>query len=174
MATILRRRSALWLGVIAACALLAALVVVPRVAGQGVNTLDFDAVMTGESFERAVAAGNDPSEEGFPSRGDVMSAQGAVYAAGDAGGERIRTFHFFGSVTAETEHFATAANHLHVVAYIELFGRGTLAVTGVASFYTPNTVAITGGTGSYAAARGQCTSVTIEDIDHWECTVHQG
>jgi hypothetical protein len=171
MATILRRRSAHWLLVIAACAALAALVVVPRVAGQGASTLAFDVVMTGESFERAAAAGNDPSEEAFPSRGDIMSAQGSVYAAGDAGEERIGTFYFFGSITAETEHFATAANHLYVVAHIELFDRGTLAVTGVASFYAPNTVAITGGTGAYAGASGQCTSVTIEDVDHWECEV---
>lgn len=171
MATILRRRSAHVLLIIAVCAALAALVVVPRVAGQETDSFEFEVVMVGESFERAVSAGNDPSEEGFPSRGDIMSAQGSVYAAGDAGGERIGTFYFFGSMTAETDHFATAANHLYVVGHIELFDRGTLAVTGVASFYTSNTVAITGGTGAYASASGQCTSVTIEDIDHWECEV---
>jgi hypothetical protein len=171
MNAVLSRRPARVLIAIAVIAAMAAVVIVPRVAGQEADPLDFEVVMAGDSFERAPAAGNDSSEEGFPSRGDVMSAQGAVYAAGDAGGERIGTFYFFGSVTAETEHFATAANHLYVVGHIELFDRGTLAVTGVTSFFNESTVAITGGTGSYASASGQCTTVTIDEIDHWQCDV---
>ncbi len=157
---------------ISSLALLAAMLVIPHAASQETRTLALDVVIAEESFEFIPALGNQITEETFIARGDIITGQGPVYAAGDAGGERIGTFYFMAVGTAQPEHFETAANHIYAVAHFELFGEGTLAVTGVVSFVAPSYLTITGGTGIYAMASGQCTDTPTEDLDHWECEVH--
>lgn len=153
-------------------AVLTAFLLIPRAASQETRTLDLDIVFTDESFEIVPALGNQPTDEAFMSRGDVLSGQGAVYAAGDAGGERRGTFYFMGTGTAEPEHFETAANHFYALGYFELFGEGTLAITGVVNFNAPYTLTITGGTGIYAMASGQCTATATDEFDTWACEVY--
>jgi hypothetical protein len=152
---------------VGAMAILVALLVIPRVAGQESSTLEFDVVTNLESFEVAKALGN-PPDPAVLARGDVRSAQGVV----SVGAERIGTFYSIAVVTFETQHFATAANHVHVNGYFELFGEGTLAVTGVLRFTGPSTVAITGGTGAYVGAEGQCSVAHVQGSSHWLCEVH--
>ena len=148
-------------------AILVALLIIPRAAGQDTSTLEFDIVMNRESFEVGKALGN-PPDPAVLARGDVRSAQGAV----NVGAERIGTFYSIAVVTFETEHFATAANHVHVQGYFELFDQGTLAVTGVLQFTGPSTVAVTGGTGAYIGADGQCAVTHVEGSSHWVCELH--
>jgi hypothetical protein len=162
-------RSARRLLPIALLAMLAALLVIPHAASQETQTVDVDVVRIVESIERVRAVGNESLDRAALGRGDVLSGQAAVYAAGDAGGERIGTYYFSAIGTADPAHFATAANHAYVSGYFELFNRGTLAVSGVISFRAPSAIAITGGTGSFATTSGQCTLTPVEGGDHWEC-----
>jgi hypothetical protein len=74
-------------------------------------------------------------------------------------------------VLFETEHFATAADHVYIQGYIELFGEGTLAVAGIVRFTGPYTVAITGGTGVYSGASGQCASTPGQVPEPWVCEI---
>jgi hypothetical protein len=148
-------------------AVLAALLIIPRAAGQGTTTLEFDVVLTPESIEVAKALGNQP-DPAVLARGDVRSAQGGVRI----GDEQVGTFYSIAVVTFETQHFATAANHVHVNGSFELFGEGTLAVTGLLRFTGPSTVAITGGTGAYVGAEGQCAVTHVVGSSHWVCEVH--
>src|SRR4029079_18706902 len=106
---------------------------------------------------------------GFPGRGDVLSGQGAVYASGDTGGTRIGTIYFSAVGTAELENIETAANHLYAQVFIELWDQGSLAITGTINFLgTPTYLAVTGGTGQFAMATGQCTLIA-GDTDSWSC-----
>jgi hypothetical protein len=142
------------------------MLVIPRAAGQDVTTLEFGIVMNRESFEVAKGLGN-PPDPAILARGDVHSAQGAI----QVGDERVGTFYPTAVVMFEAQHFATAANHFDLHGYLELFGEGTPAVTGVVRFTGPNTVAITGGTGAYNGASGHCTSTPGQVPEPWVCEV---
>jgi hypothetical protein len=148
-------------------ALLATLVVVPRVSGAEPRTVTFDDVITEDSQAQIPAPGHDAT--GFPARGDVLSGQGAVYATGDAGGTRIGTLYYSAVGTAEPENIESAANHLYSQFFLELWGQGSLAMTGTVNFLgTPTYLAVTGGTGQFAMTTGQCTLVA-GDVDSWSC-----
>jgi hypothetical protein len=162
-------RSLRWLLVGTVLAMLAALLVIPRAASQETRTLSLDVVRTIESIERIRAVGNAGLDGAVLGRGDVLSGQSVVYGAGDRGGERLGTYYFTAVGAADPEHFATAANHVFITGYFELFGQGTLAVTGVVSFRAPNTIAITGGSGTFASVSGQCMQTPVEGGDQWEC-----
>ncbi len=152
-------------------AVLVAMLIIPRAASQETRTLDLEIVFTQESFEVAPAFGNEPSDEAFVYRGDILSGQAAVYPAGETDGERIGTFYFMAATTAEPQHAETAANHLYAQGYFELFGEGEMAVTGLVNFMNPYSVAITGGTGSYTGAGGQCLAIPGEENETWSCQV---
>jgi hypothetical protein len=161
-----------WLLLVAGLAVLASMAIIPRAASQETRTLSLDVARTVESIERVRAVGNASLEATMLGRGDVLSGQGAAYATGDAGGERLGTYYFTAVGTADPQHFGTASNHAFVTGYFEIFGHGTLAVSGVISFRAPSTIAITGGTGSFAAAGGQCVQSPVEGGDHWECVLN--
>ena len=158
--------------VVGTLAVLAALLVIPRAASQETHTLDLEVSYVPESAEYVLAEGSPPP--GFlPARGDVWSAQGAVTAAGDAGGERVGTFYFMGVGTSMPEHVATAGNHLFATGTFEIFGQGSFVVTGVFSVTKTSYVAITGGTGSYVGAIGQCVYTGLGEYhDRWSCEFH--
>ena len=171
MASRLVSHTALRILVVGLLVVLAALLIVPRVSSEETSTLEFVVVFTEESFETVPALGNEPGDGAPLGRGDLLSGQGAVYAAGDPGGERIGTWYFMGVGTAEPQHFETAANHFFASGYLELFGEGTLTITGLINFATPYTAVITGGSGMYAGAGGQCTPEQTEEGEVWECEV---
>ena len=148
-----------------------AIVLVSQASGQETRTLDVELVFTEESFEVARAVGNEIDGDGFAARGDILSGQAAVYRAGATDGERIGTFYFMASTTAEPQHAETAANHLFAQAYFELFGEGTLAVSGLVNFMKPYTTTLTGGTASYSGAGGTCIATPGEETETWSCTV---
>jgi hypothetical protein len=154
-------------------ALAVAALIAPRVAGQETRTLDLTILFTEESFEVAPAAGNPATNDVFNYRGDILSGQAALYAAADVGGERVGTFYFMAAMTADPEHFEAAANHMYAHGYFELFGEGTLAVTGLVNFAGSYTLTITGGTGSYTGAGGDCVTAPSEEDEPetWTCTV---
>ena len=66
----------------------------------------------------------------------------------------------------------TAANHLYAHGFVELWGQGSLAVTGTVNFLgTPTYLAVVGGTGAYAASSGQCTLISGDTTDSWSCDI---
>jgi hypothetical protein len=155
--------------ILALLALLAAVLVVPQVSGAEPRTVTFDDVITEEGLVQLPAPGHDAN--GFPARGDVLSGQGAVYASGDAGGTRIGTIYVSAVGTADPEYFESAANHLYGQFFIELWDQGSLAMTGTVNFLgAPTYLAVTGGTGQFAMATGQCTLIA-GDTDSWSCDI---
>ena len=144
------------------------LAIVPRVASQDPRTLDIDVVFSFESFEIVPAVGNEPLS--FPQRGDVFSGQAAVYEAGDRT-TRVGTFYFMNVGTTEAQHFATASNYMYAQGYFEFWGEGTLSATGLVPAVEPAWLAITGGTGTFAMAHGQCLYEPNEGFDHWTCDI---
>ncbi len=150
-------------------ALVSTLLLVPRVAGQETRTITFDVVINPDA--QALLPG--PGHDGVDlARGDVGSGQGAVYAAGDSAGNRLGTFYYRGVLTADAENFQTAANHLYLDAFIEIWGHGSLAVTGTVNFLgTPTYLAVTGGTGEFAMSTGQCTLVSGPFAGSWSCDI---
>jgi hypothetical protein len=153
---------------VGALVVLGMLAIVPRVASQDPRTLDIDVVFTFESFEIVPAVGNEPLS--FPQRGDVFSGQGAVYEAGDRT-TRIGTFYFMDVGTTEARHFSTAANYMYGIGHIEIWGEGTFGATGLVTAVETTWFAITGGTGAFAMAHGQCLYQPKEGYDHWTCEI---
>jgi hypothetical protein len=154
---------------VVALALIVALVLAPRASGQEPQTITFDVVINSDSQALVPAPGHDGN---FPTRGDVLSGQGAVYAAGDTAGDRLGTFYYEAVATSDVENVETAANHLYAHGFVELWGQGSLAVTGTVNFLgTPTYLAVIGGTGAYAASSGQCTLISGDTTDSWSCDI---
>jgi hypothetical protein len=152
--------------ILALLAMATTVVVAPRVAGQEPRTVTFSVTVNNSTEAHIPAPGHDVG--GFPARGDVLSGQGEVYADQTAS-ERIGTFYFMAVGTAELENIETAANHLYLQGFVELWGQGSLVLTGTINFLgQPTYLAVTGGTGQYAMTTGQCTLVAGE-VDSWSC-----
>ena len=159
--------------VVGALAVLAALLVIPRAASQETHTLDLEVSYVAESVEFVLAEGSPPPGF-FPARGDVWSAQGAVTAAGDAGGERLGTFYYMGVGTSMPEHFATAGQPSVCDRDLRDLRRGLLRdYRRFFSFTHTSYAAITGGTGRYAGMSGQRVYTALGELhDAWSCAFH--
>src|ERR1700712_2922662 len=96
--------------------LLAAVVVVPRVAGQEPRTVAFSVTFNNTSQTQIPVPGHEAGD--FPAQGDVLSGQGEVYAPDDTAGDRIGTFYFMAVGTTTLDNIETAANHLYAQGFI--------------------------------------------------------
>jgi hypothetical protein len=157
-------------------AVLAALLLIPRVGGQATRTVTVDVVFLPSSFSLIRAAANQQLPPTVPpSRGDVIAGQGVVYRPGQTQGERVGSAYLWlvGTTAATSEQEAAAAgNQFYGSFRLELLGQGSLDLTGTVNVFGPSDLALVGGTGAYMGARGQCVLETIShgpDVDHVVC-----
>lgn len=144
-------------GAVAAVLVITSLLVVPRVAGQQGQTIVIDVAFDQPNIHRLAEA----PDGAWPARGEVSSGGGKIFDGDLEATEQIGEFYFIGVGTSAPEYFETAANHLFEVARFELWGQGSIDVMGTVTFRGTSHLSITGGTGAFAMARGECTEEMV-------------
>ena len=142
------------------------------VRGDSPRTVNVDVALNEGQFSLIPAPGHEQTAmEGTPYMGDVFSGQAAIMKDGS----RVGTFYFMSVGTAPTgdDNFSNGANNIFAVGRMELWGEGSIDVQGTVTFFGTSYLSITGGTGMYATATGQCNEVSQENgPDQFSCEVH--
>jgi hypothetical protein len=155
-----------------AAGLIAVLFLVQGARGDQFRMVNVDVALNEGQFSQISASGNPAPEFGTPYIGDVFSGQAPIMN----GSTRIGSFYFMsvGTVPPGDDNFVNAANNIFAVGRLELWGQGSIDVQGTVTFFGNSYLSITGGTGMYGTATGQCTEVSGGGTgpDHFMCEVH--
>ncbi len=111
------------------------------------------------------------AQQGTPYLGDVFSGQAPILKDGS----RVGSFYFMsvGTVPPGDDNFQNGSNSIFAVGRLELWGEGSIDVQGTVTFFGDSYLSITGGTGMYATATGQCTETAGDNApDQFSCEVH--
>ncbi len=154
---------------------LLASVLVPRAVVRGATTVSWDFLNTGgvpDSTIRAPANQQAPATAP-PFRGDVGAGLHPLYPVGQTGGERIGMVYYWYVGTAIPQGYADAGNHIFGVIRLEIVGKGSLDLIGTAKLGGKSYFSVSGGTGNYMGAEGECLMQGVAPgVTRFTCTLH--
>ena len=133
-------------------------VLVPRADVRGATTVAWDFVATPGVPDSLIRA---PANQQAPAtapifRGDVASGFYQLYPAGQTGGARIGSLYYLLVGTAASQGYEAAGNHFLGLARLEIWEKGSIDIIGTHRFFSRGYFSVSGGTGAYVGAEGEC------------------
>ncbi|MDQ5854625.1 MAG: hypothetical protein M3380_21645, partial [Chloroflexota bacterium] len=106
-------------------------------------------------------------------RGDVASGFYQLYPAGQTGGERIGSIYYLLVGTAPSQGYEGAGNHVFGLVRLEIWEKGSIDIMGSHRFFSRGYFSVSGGTGAYAGAEGECVLERASaTASRFTCTLH--
>ena len=153
---------------------LLASVLVPRAIVRGATTVSWDFGSTpGVPGSLIHAPANEHAPATAPPfHGDVGAGIHPLYNVGQSSGERIGLVYYWFVGTAVPQGYESAGNHVFGVIRLEIVGKGSLDLMGTASFIEKSYLSVSGGTGAYAGAGGECVMFGVSPgVSRFTCTL---